>query len=147
MKSARVELKEANAFVANLHRHHKPVTGHRWSVGVEKAGKLVGVAICGRPVARAVDQKFVLEVLRCCTDGTPNACSFLYSTCARVAKDLGFTRIGTYILSTETGVTLKAAGFTEGHKTAGGSWNGGARQGRRDDQPQDPKTYWYRDLV
>lgn len=146
MRCERVELSEANEYVSRHHRHHKPVRGHRWSVGASKEGVLVGVAICGRPVARATDQKHVIEVLRCCTDGTNNACSFLYATCARVAKDLGFRRIGTYILESEEGKSLEAAGFIKGHTTNGGSWNCKVRTGRREDQPQCSKTYWYRDL-
>lgn len=146
MAPFRVELADANAFVAKLHRHHKPVRGHRWSVGVAHNDQLVGVAICGRPVARAVDQRLVLEVLRCCTDGTPNACSYLYGKCARVAKELGFQRIQTYILASESGASLDAAGYTRGHTTAGGSWNCAVRVGRREDQPQEPKVLYFRDL-
>ena len=37
--------------------------------------RLCGVAICGRPVARYLDDGLTLEILRCCTDGTYNACS------------------------------------------------------------------------
>lgn len=45
-------LKEANAFVAEHHRHHKPVTGHKFSIGCTDGEKIVGVAIVGRPVSR-----------------------------------------------------------------------------------------------
>ena len=44
-------------FINKHHRHHKPVVGHRFSVGAEDNGILVGVAIIGRPVARKTDQK------------------------------------------------------------------------------------------
>ena len=50
-----VSLKEANAFVAAHHRHHKPVTGHKFSIGCAAEGRLVGVAIVGRPVSRYLD--------------------------------------------------------------------------------------------
>lgn len=148
MRGARVELSDANEFVSRLHRHHKPVRGHRFSVGVEHAGKLVGVAICGRPVARKTDSRLVLEVTRCCTDGTPNACSYLYGKAARLASELGFTKIQTFILAEEeTGASLHAAGWLKGHTTAGGSWNKGQRAGkRRDDQPEGEKTLWYKNL-
>ena len=73
-----IELKDANAFVAKHHRHHKPVTGHRFSIAAYDGDKLCGVAIVGRPVARNIDQQNTVEVLRLCTDGTRNACSFLY---------------------------------------------------------------------
>lgn len=88
-----VELKEANDFVGLLHRHHKPVVGHRFSVGVAN-GILRGVAICGRPVARLC-AKDTLEVTRVCTDGTKNACSMLYGACARAGAALGYKKIQT----------------------------------------------------
>lgn len=147
MKPHRVELKDANEFVASLHRHHKPVTGHRFSIGAEHGGKLVGVAIVGRPVARAVDQKMVAEVTRMCTDGTKNACSFLYAACARIAKDMGFTKIQTYILEIEDGTTLRAAGWIEEAHVPGRSWSKGQRAGkRRTDQPETSKTRWAKQL-
>ena len=73
-----VSLAEANAFVAEHHRHHKPVRGHKFSLGCMVGGQLVGVAIVGRPVSRYLDDGLTLEVNRLCTDGTQNACSFLY---------------------------------------------------------------------
>lgn len=111
MKSARVELSEANAFVSRVHRHHGPQRGHRFSIAAQQGGEIVGVAICGRPVARGIDQKHVLEVLRCATDGTRNACSFLYSKAARVATELGFRAVITYTLSAEEGASLRACGW------------------------------------
>ena len=74
-----LELREANEFVGKLHRHHKPVVGHRFSIGLEVDGALVGCAIVGGPVSRGCDQKNTLEVTRLCTDGTRNACSRLLS--------------------------------------------------------------------
>lgn len=73
MKPARVELSEANDFVARFHRHHKPVVGHRFSIGCEVNGSIVGCVIVGRPVARQSDQKHIAEVTRLVTDGTKNA--------------------------------------------------------------------------
>ena len=57
-----INLKTANAFVQQYHRHHKPTRGHKFSIGVSKNGELVGVAICGRPVARRLDDGYTLEV-------------------------------------------------------------------------------------
>lgn len=106
-----VELKEANEFVERLHRHHKRIQGHRFSLGVaEEMIGLVGVIIVGRPVG-GQHQSDWTEVTRCCTDGTKNACSFLYAAAARASAALGFDRIQTYILEGETGVSLKAAGW------------------------------------
>ena len=43
-------LKEANAYVEQHHRHHGPVVGHKFSIGLSDGEKIVGVAIVGRPV-------------------------------------------------------------------------------------------------
>lgn len=134
-----IELKEANAFVEQHHRHHKPVIGHRFSLGAYDGEKLCGVAIVGRPVARGFDPRSVLEITRLCTDGTPNACSFLYGACARAGKALGYDRIVTYILDSEPGTSLRAAGFKLAAHTRGGSWNCPSRP-REDKAPTDPKV-------
>src|SRR5690606_504324 len=102
-----VTLEEANAFVVAHHRHHGAVVGHRFSLGAALGDTIVGVAIVGRPVARHRDDGMTLEVTRLCTDGTRNACSFLYGACARAAFALGYTRIGTYILASENGASIK----------------------------------------
>ena len=70
-----ISLRIANDFVEQLHRHHHPTAGHKFSIGAEKDGKLVGVIICGRPVSRFLDDGYTLENNRVCTDGTKNACS------------------------------------------------------------------------
>ena len=63
-------LADANRFVAEHHRHHKPVRGHKFSLGCIANGHLAGVAIVGRPVSRYLDDGLTLEVNRLCTDGT-----------------------------------------------------------------------------
>ena len=88
-----VTLKQANAFVAAHHRHHKPVTGHKFSIGCEQDGQLVGVAIAGRPVSRHLDNGLTLEVTRLCTTGAQNACSMLYAAAARAARAIGYRKI------------------------------------------------------
>ncbi len=136
-----ITLDEANAFVAAHHRHHKPVIGHKFSLGAARDGKIVGVAIVGRPVARMRDDGETLEVTRLCTDGTRNACSFLYGACARAAFALGFKRIGTYILASEPGASLTGAGWRMIGETSGGSWSRGNRP-RVDKHPTEPKLLW-----
>ena len=61
MKVKHIELKDANAFVEQYHRHHKPVVGHRFSISCVIDEKVCGVAIVGRPVARLVDASTTLE--------------------------------------------------------------------------------------
>lgn len=138
LQHCRVELAEANAFVTKLHRHHKPVVGHLFSLGAVLDDKIVGIAIVGRPVARMRDDGETVEVTRLCTDGTKNACSFLYGACARAAFALGFQRIGTYILASENGATLRAAGWRQIGETSGGSWSRGSRP-RIDKHPLQSK--------
>ena len=87
-----MSLADANRFVAEHHRHHKPVRGHKFSLGCIANGRLAGVAIVGRPVSRYLDDGLTLEVNRLCTDGTKNACSFLYGAAARAAKKRRFLR-------------------------------------------------------
>lgn len=138
LSHARISLADANAFVAEHHRHHKRVVGHLFSIGAIEGGELVGVAIVGRPVSRMRDDGETAEVTRLCTDGTKDACSFLYGASARAAFALGFKRIGTYILASETGTTLKAAGWRLIGQTKGGSWSRPSR-GRDDKHPTEPK--------
>lgn len=92
-----VSLKEANAFVEQHHRHHKPVVGHKFSIACTDGENIVGVAIVGRPVARYLDDGWTLEVNRLCTDGTKNACSFLYAAAWRAVRAMGYHKLITYI--------------------------------------------------
>lgn len=137
-----ITLKAANAFIAQHHRHHKPTVGHKFSLAVYLDDELVGVAILGRPVARAIDASEVLEVTRLCSDGTPNVPSLLYAAGARIAQEMGYQRIQTYILNSEPGTTLKAAGWMFEAEVKGRDWNTPARGGRRTDQPMVDKQRW-----
>src|SRR5437660_9146393 len=110
MEAVPLHLREANEFVANYHRHNLPVTGCKFAVGAAVDGKLVGVAIAGRPVARRLDDGKTLEVLRVCTDGTPNANSFLYGRVKRIGQLMGYSKILTYTLEEESGASLRAVG-------------------------------------
>lgn len=116
-------LRQANAYVAQHHRHNIPTNGHKWSLAVYDGERLCGVAIAGQPVARMLDDGMTIEVRRVCTDGTKNACSALYGACARVAKEMGYARIVTYTLVTESGTSLRAVGWTDCGECGGGSWN------------------------
>lgn len=122
-----ISLKEANAFVERYHRHHKPVTGHKFSIGCSDGEKIVGVAIVGRPVSRYLDNGWTLEVNRLCTDGTRNACSILYAAAWRAARAMGYKKVITYILETEPGTSLKAAGWKCIGQAGGERWTGKRR--------------------
>lgn len=146
MKIVPLTLKQANEAVAAMHRHHKPVVGHRFSLGLLSDGHLVGACIVGRPVARKCDQYMTAEVTRLVTDGTPNACSMLYGAAARACKAMGYTKIQTYILAEEPGITLKAAGWVKEAVTNGGQWSHTDGKPRRTDQPTSAKVRWARYL-
>jgi len=138
LETVRITLAEANDFVARFHRHHGPVIGHLFSLAAARAGEIVGVVIVGRPVARLRDDGETAEITRLCTDGTRNACSYLYGAAARAAFALGFRRIGTYILASEPGTTLVAAGWRQIGEVRGRSWDTPSRP-RVDRHPTQDK--------
>jgi hypothetical protein len=115
---------KANAFVAKLHRHHAPIPGGFawWCVAAIVDGTVRGVAIAGRPTNRNNDDGQTVEVLRVATDGTPNACSALLGACARAAKAIGARRVITYTLASESGASLRGAGWTCECEDTGKSW-------------------------
>jgi hypothetical protein len=124
---------EANAFVLSFHRHNKPVTGARFAIGASNGRELVGVAIVGRPVARALQDGVTSEVVRCCVrEAAPKgACSFLYAACWRAWRAMGGRRLITYTLIREGGASLRGAGFrivAELEPRAPGDWQ--SRPGR-----------------
>lgn len=138
-----ITLAEANAFVAAKHRHHKPTAGHIASLAVSDGETVRGVAIVGRPVARMLDDGWTAEVLRCCTDGTRNACSMLYGAAWRAVRALGYRKLVTYTLPDEGGASLRAAGFRCIGEAGGGSWSRKERP-RVDTHPTQAKLRWER---
>ena len=136
-------LREACAFVAQFHRHHKPPQGGLFALGcsTEDATKVVGVAIVGRPVARHSDNGWTAEVTRLATDGTANACSILYAAAWRAARALGYTKLITYTLPEEAGASLRGAGWKCLGEAGGGSWSSVSRP-RVDKHPTQVKLKW-----
>jgi hypothetical protein len=132
--------KQANEFVAKLHRHHKPIRVTKFSIGASIDGKMVGVAMCMRPACRALDDGRTIEVCRVAAiafeddDDARNACSFLYGACARIARDMGYSKIMTYLLDTEPGMSVRGAGWTLEKKGCGGK-----PQGLRKNRPNGHK--------
>lgn len=119
-----IDLKAVNAFVVKHHRHNGKVLVHRFSISCYDDDRLCGVAIVGNPLARMLDDGTTVEVRRVCTDGTYNACSILYGRCARIAKEMGWKRIITYLLQSENGASLRASGWRiDAENVGGASWN------------------------
>jgi hypothetical protein len=139
---APISLKDACQYIADYHRHHKPPQGHKFSIAArDEALKLRGVVIVGRPVARMLDDGYTAEVTRLCTDGEKNCCSLLYAAAARAAKAMGYRKVITYILESESGASLKASGWKFERAAGGGSWSVPSRP-RIDKHPLEPKQLW-----
>lgn len=133
-------LRAARAYVQEYHRHAKKIQGGLFAVGAEIDGKLVGCAIVAMPVARMLQDGRTVEIRRCCTDGTRNACSFLYRVCVRVAMAMGYARVLTYTLESESGASLRGAGFKITRRTRAEHWSRDSRQ--RTEQPLQHKLRW-----
>ena len=141
LRATPITIKAANALVAQWHRHHKPTQGGLWAVAVALDGRVVGVAIVGRPMARMLQDGTTCEVTRVATDGTPHACSKLYGLVRSIAQKMGYQRILTYTLESEPGTSLFAAGWKDDGPAGGGSWSRPSRE-RTDKAPLERKRRW-----
>lgn len=139
-----ISFREASAFVNTHHRHHGATVGCKFCVALYDEDKLVGVAICGRPVSRYYDDGLTCEINRLCTDGTRNACSMLYGASCRVAKEMGYRKVITYILESENGASLKASNFVCEGSAGGTHWTG--IRNRNQNLPCEMKTRWVKEL-
>lgn len=139
-----VTLREAHSFVEQVHRHHAPSRGGKFAIGAADAlGKVVGVVVVGRPVARVLQNGgWTAEVLRLAVlEGARNACSFLYAAAWRAARAMGYTRLVTYTLAWEPGTSLAAAGWRNVGEAGGGTWSRAGRP-RVDQHPTQVKLRW-----
>lgn len=136
-----ISIQEARAYVTKHHRHHIAPVGGLFAVAVSDGDVIHGVAIVGRPVARALNDGYTAEVTRVATDGAKNACSMLYGAAWRASRALGYRKLITYTLHTESGVSLRAAGWRVVGETPGRSWDVPGRP-RVDKHPTIPKFRW-----
>jgi hypothetical protein len=132
---------EARAFVEQHHRHHQPPVSHLFSIGAAKEETIRAVAIVGRPVARRNQDGLTCELTRLASDGTRNACSFLYGRAWRAAQALGYKRMVTYTLDNESGASLRASGWKFIGETPGRSWSVPSRP-RVDTHPLQKRFRW-----
>jgi len=131
--------KEAVAFIEKYHRHHFAPQGYKFAIAVNNGEQIVGVATVGRPVARHYDDGWTLEVTRVCViEGFRNACSMLYAAAWRAARAMGYKKVISYILKSEVGTSLIAAGYKEIGLAGGGTWNTKSRI-RFDKHPLEQK--------
>ena len=123
-----ITLKEARVWVDRNHRHHRAPVGGLFAIGLSVCDEIRGVAIVGRPVARALDNSWTAEVLRLAViEDTPNACSKLYAACWRAARAMGYRKMITYVLDTEPGTSIVAAGWKCVAEVSGRSWDAPSR--------------------
>ena len=141
-----ITFRTACDFINTHHRHHKATVGCKFCIGLFVGGVMVGCAVCGRPVSRHLDDGLTCEINRLCTDGTRNACSILYGACCRVAKEMGYEKVITYILESENGASLKASNFTCEGLAGGTHWTGKRYDGRSASATEEMKTRWVKEL-
>lgn len=108
-------LRKANDFVADHHRHNGRTSrnGGKWAVSIMVENEVVGVAIVGNPLSATLMDGWTAEVLRVCVvDEAPKgSCSMLYSACWRAWRAMGGRRLITYTLQSESGASLRGAGW------------------------------------
>jgi hypothetical protein len=136
-----INFDEACAYITQYHRHHTAPQGCKFCIGVNDNGVIVGVIVIGRPVARMLDDGYTAEVTRCCTNGTKNTSSMLYSAAWRAARAMGYRRLITYTLQSEPGISLLAANWKLVGQAGGGTWNREDRP-RIDKHPIEQKKLW-----
>lgn len=134
-------ISDACEYVRRVHRHHAPPVSGLFAIGAASGEEIVGCVIVGRPVARRLQDGWTCEVTRLATDGTRNACSMLYRAAWRAARAMGYRRLTTFILDTEPGTSLIAAGFKCIGSTPGKSWSVPSRP-RIDRHPLQKKMRW-----
>ena len=122
-----LSLREANDFVEQYHRHNGRTArdGGKFAIGAGTENGLAGVAIVGRPLARLLNDGYTAEVLRLCVqpEQPKNVCSMLYSACWRAWRGMGGRKLVTYTLQTESGASLRGAGWKIVGEVKGGSWH------------------------
>lgn len=110
-----ITLSRANDFVAAYHRHSGRTVrnGGKFAISAVAGEAIVGVAIVGNPVSATLMDGVTAEVLRCCVapDAPRNTCSYLYGRCWRIWQMMGGQRLITYTLATESGASLRGAGW------------------------------------
>jgi hypothetical protein len=147
MRTVPIEKKDADIFVAAHHRHHDPVKRDKWLFGVvDDDGKLIGVLHAAKPIARMLDDGKTIEIVRCCSDGTKNLCSFMLGRARRIAAAMGYHKMISYILDSEMGTSYKAAGWHKEADTRWHTWNTRQRP-RSTTAPQCNKQRWALILV
>ena len=136
-----IDREEARAFIKAHHRHLEMGPSWKFGVAVHDGEEIVGVIVVGRPVARHEDDGRTLEVTRCCVlEGRKNASSMLYGAARRAAWALGYRRLVTLTLQSESGASMRASGFRLIGERPDRNWNSPGRP--RVEINTGPKFKW-----
>ena len=114
-----ITIKEANHFVSEHHRHHRPTTRNcgKWAISAinNLTNEVIGVAISANPVSATYMDGYTIEITRLCViENAPlGTASYLLSQCAKIWKQMGGKKIITYTLDYESGASLKGAGWEQ----------------------------------
>jgi len=134
-------IKEARKFVGEEHRHNPVIHAARWAVVAYLGQQLVGVVMVGNVVARMLRHPRRAEVVRLATDGTPNACSYLYGVACRTSRAMGIWSLKTYTLASESGASLRAVHAKNEGQVSAESWDRPSRA-RSDKHTIAPRIRW-----
>lgn len=152
-----ISIRKANEFVNQFHRHNDKVDGGLFAVSAWRDGRLVGVGIAGRPIARMKQDGLTFEIRRVavqhephCTSGPRSPCccpsnganSFIKARLKRAAAVLGYRRVIEYTLATESGASLRAAGFRLAGRVKGKEWDRPGRPRRSQKVYSQDKLRW-----
>jgi hypothetical protein len=144
--------KAARNFVERHHTHCSAPRAWRFHRAIFNGWTLLGVAIVGNPVARALAGRGIVEVRRLCVRrDLPrplrwNAASMLYGWCGRAAEQRGWSKIITYTRADEAGTSLEAAGWVREAKVHGRGWHSAERR-RSNRNAWIDKVRWSRILT
>ncbi len=143
-------LRAAREFIGAHHRHNDPPSGHKLSIGLTENGRLVGAVVLAQPIARKQCDGYTAEITRCCVlPGIKNANSRLYAAALRAARAMGYRRVLTYTLPSESGASLRAVGFVLDGMTRynKNGWNSPSRE-RKAQRPDlaVPKNRWVKEF-
>lgn len=139
---------EAFALIARVHRHlKKPPEGWICGVGLAVDGAIVGSGLLGRPVApKTSKDKGICEISRTAVpEGCRNGNSKVYAALRDAARALGYWKVQTFTLASESGASLKGAGFklvrpaSDDVERPAGAW-GLSRSGRTASLFGEPAT-------
>lgn len=151
MRIVPLTLREANDFVEAHHRHSARTAndGGKFAIGLELEHRLIGVAIVGRPVARLLQEPGTAELLRCCVapDAPKGACSRLAGRAKRIWQQMGGTRLVSYTLQSESGSSLRGAGFSQETDVPARGWDTPSRRRAPRSIEQLAKRRWSADLA